>query len=100
LFDWSAKPFRRPDEAQACRELQPRLAKVIRRLALTTNEIAALPARGVFSVLSYTGFLSPSPSERPANLAPVELARQATATVYWKQRRYDWGLLQGLWLQE
>lgn len=43
LFDWSARNSRNLDEARARRELQSRLAVVIRRLALTTNEIAALP---------------------------------------------------------
>jgi hypothetical protein len=56
-------------------------------------------ARGVFSVLSYTGFVGPSHSDRPATLAPVEIAREARSTIYWKQRQYNWGLLHGLWLQ-
>ena len=44
LFDWSAGKFvRTPDESKARRELQLRIAKIIRRLALTTNEIASLP---------------------------------------------------------
>lgn len=43
LFDWSAKPFRNSDDARACRELQSRFVLLIRRLALTTNEIALLP---------------------------------------------------------
>jgi hypothetical protein len=53
--------------------------------------------RGLFSVLSYTGFLSPPPSQQPADLAPVESARESKATIYWKQRQFDWGLFQGLW---
>lgn len=43
LFDWSAQPWPRLGYAQERRELQNRLVVVIRRLALTTNEIAALP---------------------------------------------------------
>ncbi len=43
LFDWSAKPFRNPDNARASRELQSRLAVALRRVALTTNEIRSLP---------------------------------------------------------
>ena len=43
LFDWSAMPQRDSKDAAARRELQMRLAKVIRSLALTTNQIAALP---------------------------------------------------------
>ena len=55
--------------------------------------------RGIFSVLSYTGFLSPPPSQRPADLAVTGIDRQSKATIYWKQRQFDWGLLQGLWRQ-
>ena len=44
LFDWSARSsFRTSSDLRACRNLQPRLVTVIRRLALTTNEIALLP---------------------------------------------------------
>jgi hypothetical protein len=43
LFDWSAKPFREPDQARAGPELQTRLAVMIRRVALTTNEMRSLP---------------------------------------------------------
>lgn len=56
-------------------------------------------ARGLFSVLSYTGFTSPAVTDGPANLHPVDYATAATATIYWKQQRYDWGLMQGLWMQ-
>ena len=55
--------------------------------------------RGIFSVLSYTGFLSPPPSQQPTDLAPVDAALEARATIYWKQRQFDWGLFQGLWRQ-
>jgi hypothetical protein len=44
LFDWTARPnFYNGRFAGEQHELQKRLAIVIRRLALTTNEIAALP---------------------------------------------------------
>jgi hypothetical protein len=45
LFDWSAVPFPyfRAQFSKERSELQSRLAIVIRRLALTTNEIASLP---------------------------------------------------------
>ncbi len=43
LFDWSAEPFRRQEEALARGKLQSRLAVVLRRLAFTTNEIRLLP---------------------------------------------------------
>jgi len=43
LFDWSALPWPSAPYAQERKELQRRLAVIIRRLALTTNEIASLP---------------------------------------------------------
>jgi hypothetical protein len=43
LFDWSAKPFRDPATARSCRGLQSRLVVLLRRVALTTNEIQLLP---------------------------------------------------------
>lgn len=43
LFGWAARYTSSPNEKLASRELQSRLATAIRRLALTTNEIAALP---------------------------------------------------------
>lgn len=53
---------------------------------------------GLFSVNSYTRFLSFSESpERPANLTPLDFHREVLATIDWKQRQFDWGLLQGLW---
>jgi hypothetical protein len=43
LFDWLARHAHTPDRARTGRDLLPRLALVIRQVALTTNEIAALP---------------------------------------------------------
>jgi hypothetical protein len=55
----------------------------------------------LFSVNSYTRFLSFSESpQRPANLTPLDFHREVLATIDWKQRQFDWGLLQGLWNQE
>jgi hypothetical protein len=57
---------------------------------------------GLFSVNSYTRFLSffsESP-QRPANLTPVDFHREVLDTIDWKQRQFDWGLLQGIWNQE
>ena len=52
---------------------------------------------GIFSVNSYTRFLSFSESsQRPANLTPVDFNREIMNTIFWKQRQFDWGLLQGL----
>ncbi|HZL78142.1 MAG TPA: hypothetical protein VFC17_04765 [Candidatus Limnocylindrales bacterium] len=58
--------------------------------------------QGLFSVNSYTRFLSffsESP-QRPANLTPLDFNREIESTIFWKQRQFDWGLLQGLWHQE
>ena len=59
-------------------------------------------ARGIFSVNSYTRSLSFSESsaQSPANLTPLDFNRETMNTIYWKQRQFDWGLLQGLWNQE
>jgi hypothetical protein len=55
---------------------------------------------GLLSVNSYTRFLSFSESsQRPANLIPLDFNREIESTIFWKQRQFDWGLLQGLWLQ-
>ena len=43
LFDWTALPWPNAPYAPERKELQKRLVAVIRRLALTTNEIAKLP---------------------------------------------------------
>ena len=43
LFDWTALPWPSTPYASERKELQSRLAVIIRRLALTTNEIATLP---------------------------------------------------------
>jgi hypothetical protein len=56
---------------------------------------------GLFSVNSYTRFLSffsESP-QRPANLTPLGFDREIENTISWKQRQFDWGLLQGIWNQ-
>ena len=57
---------------------------------------------GLFSVNSYTralSFSSESP-QRPANLTPLDFHREIENTIDWKQRQFNWGLLQGLWDQE
>ena len=56
---------------------------------------------GLFSVNSYTRSLSffSESSQRPANLTPLNFNREIENTIFWKQRQFDWGLLQGLWYQ-
>ncbi|HXR04340.1 MAG TPA: hypothetical protein VN836_06485 [Verrucomicrobiae bacterium] len=57
---------------------------------------------GIFSVNSYTrslSFFSESP-QRPANLMPLDFQREVESTMFWKERQFDWGLLQGLWMQK
>ena len=56
---------------------------------------------GLFSVNSYTrslSFFSESP-QRPANLTPLDFNREIESTIFWKQRQFDWGLLEGIWSQ-
>ena len=57
--------------------------------------------RGVYSVNSYTGFdlTRPAPANLPADLVPEATAVEASAAIYWKRQRYEWGLLEGLWRQ-
>src|SRR5260370_19978315 len=53
--------------------------------------------RGIFSVNSYARSLSFSMSaQRPANLAEDNTDRDTVEAIYWKQRQFEWGLLQGL----
>jgi hypothetical protein len=53
--------------------------------------------KGIFSVASYTGFLAPPGPEHPVDLAPIDIEREGTSAIFWKQRQYEWGVLQGLW---
>jgi hypothetical protein len=57
-------------------------------------------APGIFSVNSFTRFLSGGPSFQTTQMVDFDPNREATETVNWKQRQFDWGLLQGLWIQE
>jgi hypothetical protein len=50
---------------------------------------------------SYTRFLSILESpHRPANLTPLDFSREIMNTIFWKQRQFDGGLLQGFWDQD
>ena len=53
-------------------------------------------SRGIFSVNSYTRFLSAS-ARGPASFSEDTAGNDQAEALYWKQRQYDWGLLQGLW---
>jgi hypothetical protein len=58
--------------------------------------------RGIFSVNSYTrglSFFSES-QHSPANLTPFDFHHEVIETIGWKERQFDWGLLQGLWRQK
>jgi hypothetical protein len=58
-------------------------------------------AKGIFSVNSYTRSLSFSmSSQRPANLYEDKEDHDTVEAIYWKQRQFDWGLLQGLWMNQ
>ncbi len=56
-------------------------------------------SRGLYSVLSYVGFSPPARSDLPAYVVPSESRFETPAAIHWKRNKYDWGLLQGLWLQ-
>lgn len=51
-------------------------------------------APGIFSVVSYTRFSPPA-----TEISATTVEEEVTATLNWKHRQYDWGLLQGLWRQ-
>jgi len=53
-------------------------------------------SRGIFSVNSYTRSLSAS-ARAPANFGEDITGQDQAEALYWKQRQYDWGLLQGSW---
>lgn len=76
-------------------QVPPNAAQLQSRLLETCVQCHNAP--GIFSVPSYTGFISTDPARYPADLAPALPAREFTAMNYWKQNQFDWGLLQGLW---
>jgi hypothetical protein len=49
---------------------------------------------GIYSVRSIASLLKPSQAQRGATDA---YRYEATATLFWKQGQYDWGLLNGYW---
>lgn len=51
-------------------------------------------ARGILSVNTYSDFGQAAPK-----LDGSTLERETSATVHWKSRQFDWGLLKGLWVQ-
>jgi hypothetical protein len=57
---------------------------------------------GIYSVLSYTGTFSQRFGMDPRGSVDAKAASaewEAKATAGWKGTQFDWGLLQGLWLQ-
>jgi hypothetical protein len=52
-------------------------------------------ARGIFSVNSYTRMFGPE-TTNPRLLPADDPGHQGLATVEWKKRQFDWGLLRGL----
>jgi len=57
------------------------------------------PGPGIFSVNSFTRFLSGGPSFQTPQMMDFAPDREASATVNWKKRQFEWGLLRGLWMQ-
>jgi len=58
-------------------------------------------ATGIYSVNSFTRFLSFSfpPPGQTAHLIESTPVHESEVTVDWKQQQFNWGLLQGLWIQ-
>ncbi|HEV8444283.1 MAG TPA: hypothetical protein VGQ27_12420 [Steroidobacteraceae bacterium] len=51
---------------------------------------------GIFTVNSYTGFISKSIHDAPQLPAATNDDYQFTSTIDWKKQQYDWGLLRGI----
>jgi hypothetical protein len=67
IFDWSVAQQSRRDHAKEKRDLQSRLAEVMRRLALSPEEIRSLPSNFVQAVASgkFAAEYDPAHRERP-----------------------------------
>ncbi len=88
-----------PSFRNTSNDQQPRDSAALQDVHLKTCYTCHF-AGGIFSVNSYTRFLSFSTSpERPANLTPFDFGQETMGTIAWKQRQFDWGLLLGLWSQ-
>lgn len=79
------------------REPEQDSSRLMSTLMETCNSCHADP--GIFSVNSFTRFLSNS-VRAPANFDEDLWGQDQTEAIYWKQRQYDWGLLQGLWTKD
>ncbi|MGA3268890.1 MAG: hypothetical protein ABSE16_18975 [Verrucomicrobiota bacterium] len=62
------------------------------------NCVACHSGRGIFSVNSFTRFGSVQPTDEATQLIEAEPKREERMALDWKQERFDWGLLQGLWI--
>ncbi len=94
VFDWTAERQRWGKYPQECRELQIRLAEIIRRVALTPAEISALPdfynlalASGEFSraydaALRDTAFLPPDLTERTGDWVTLTAGFDPVAPIH------------------
>ncbi len=71
VFDWLAA--RPPEEQAAARELTTRLAQVLRRLALTREEIARLPDNYAAAVASRAAATEYNPEQPRAPFLPARL---------------------------
>lgn len=86
--DWM-RPIREPDSTK--------LQSAVLSTCFTCHN-----SRGIFSVLSYTGFDSffvPLATKLPADMTPAPYTRQTDNAIGWKSGQYNWGLFQGLWRQ-
>ncbi|MBZ5682712.1 MAG: hypothetical protein LAO24_21675 [Acidobacteriia bacterium] len=76
VFDWSVQQYpgnKRPRYDKEKRELQVRLAEVLRRLALTPKEIETLPDNYAQAVVSGTFAKEYDPSDRERAFLPPDL---------------------------
>jgi hypothetical protein len=52
---------------------------------------------GILSVNSFTRSFTSPPTLNPTSMADLSIEREIGDTIAWKHRRYEWGVLQGLW---
>jgi hypothetical protein len=85
VFDWSAQQqsaSRRPDYVNEKRELQSRLAEVLRRLAITPKEIESLPNNYAQAVASGSFAKEYDPAHREQAFLPPDLLDPRGPWVY------------------
>jgi hypothetical protein len=87
-------PFEQLSAADWVRDHNSVLRDPIRGETLRTCKMCHVYARGILSVHTYAAF-----GMAANKLDGSTLEREASATLAWKSRQFDWGLLKGLWPQ-